>query len=76
MNKLVLVIGKAPSEIPFPDLLARLAFERRRISALSLSFRGGKKVKKKAVSKSKKVSQKDLAKIAEMTGVDLSQLMK
>jgi len=76
MNKLVFVIGKAPSEIPFSDLLSRLALERERISALALAFRGGKKPKRKAVSKSKKVSQKDLAKIAEMTGVDLSQLMK
>ncbi len=76
MEKLVLVIGKAPSEIPFSSLLTRLSLERERISALAQSFRGAKKPKAKKVSKSKKITQKDLAKIAEMTGVNLKDLMK
>ena len=77
MNKLKLVIGLAPSELTYAKLISRLSAERDRISNIlaTIRIKGNKKPKPK-VSKSKKVTQADLAKIAEMTGVDLSSLMK
>ena len=78
MNKLKLIIGPAPSELSYEALLARLSKERERISSVIEKMRmpRAKKAKVKKKKKATKVSQADLLKLQEASGVDLSSLMK
>jgi len=75
MRKLIFVIGKAPSEVTREELLSHLMKERERMSLLAQNLKGKKKAKKaKKESKSRKLNKKELAKIAELTGLDLATL--
>ena len=62
MKNLIKLIGKAPSELSFQDLLIRIKEERQRVMANIISFREkGKQVKVRKKAKSKKgLSNKNL----------------
>lgn len=53
MQRLISIIGKAPSELPFPDLLSKLAKERDRVRQALERFREGAKAPVKQASKAK-----------------------
>jgi hypothetical protein len=78
MDKLVKVIGPAPSERLFPSLIALLQAERARISALfSRDVKEPKEPKAPAKRKSKTtLTAKDLEAISRTTGISVEDLMR
>lgn len=82
MEKLVSVLGKAPSELSYEDLIQLAEREARRMDfVLRASAPKSKTKKKKATSTPKpksstKVSKNKLAEIARLTGVPLEDLLK
>lgn len=81
MDKLRLVIGPAPSELPLDELIRKLEKERARINKLlerKPKVRKTKAKKAKAAPKRKKktLNQKDLANVAELLGLPMEELLK
>ena len=74
MKKLVLVIGKAPSELNYDELVGKLMAERERISDTMLLNHPkpkAKAVRQKAKSRKKTLNKADLEKLAKLTGMRL-----
>jgi len=82
MEKLVSVIGKAPSEMSDEELQKLVERESRRMHAVLSRGAKPKPTKKKAAKKATKkksstmVSRKRLMEIARLTGVPLEDLIK
>lgn len=70
MEKLKLVIGPAPSELNYEELISKLSLERERISEVLLNMTPHKRLKKPAKAKAKKtLSAKELKQLAELIGL-------
>ena len=78
MEKLISIIGLAPSEIPFQELLEKLSRERSRIADFIRERRPKEKVAKapKKPSQKKTISPSLLADIAKLTGLSQERLKK
>ena len=74
MDKLRTIIGPAPSEIPFEDLIKRLAPERERVRQALARFRASPPPRKKSSKKPK--ANAELSKLLKETGMSPGDLMR
>jgi len=79
MEKLIYVIGKAPSEIPREELMKKLNDELIRMNYIVDELAPKKRVKRATKKKSKKQTQLSLGEIgrlAKLAGIDMGELLK
>ena len=78
MQKLISIIGKAPSELSFPDLVAKLTTERNRVRQALERFRALpiKTIRKKAKEITTQGGAKDIKKLMKEGKVTKSKILE